>query len=306
MSTTPESCVKNCIHEIKENFDGFSQEAVEEVYNIMIRHVRDFNKAVRREVLASAAQASVDQEPEKPPLKRLTNYTMFGMKFREDHPEIKDDMFKHIGDAWRKLSSDEKTEWKARADEENARLKEEYRKEHGEPPKRGRRKKGPKSTNAFRVFVAEFRTKNPKVGHRDVFGEASKVWAKLNEKKRQPYVDESVRLREQYRAEWEEQQRNNPQPVMVGGKKKRVKKLRPKTKSGYILFGNYWRANENKDGLNGKDTMTAVGAAWKALSEKEQSKYNTKATKENKEIIAQFMKTNPDSEWARSHSEASA
>lgn len=306
MSATAETCVKNCIQEIKETFDGFGQEAVEEVYNIMIKHVRDHDKTLRREVMAAAAQASGEQEPEKPPLKRLTNYTMFGMQFRKDHPEIKEDMFKRIGEAWKELSDDEKAEWKAKADEENARLKEEYRKEHGEPPKRGRRKKGPKTTNPFQVFVAEFRTKNPKVGHRDVFGEASKAWKKLNEKKRQPYVDEATRLREEYRAAWEEEQRNNPQPVQAGGKKKRVKKLRPKTKSGYILFGSHWRANENKDGLNGKESMSAVGAAWKALSDKERAKFNGDAATENKKIVSAFLKEHPESEWARAHAETSA
>lgn len=306
MSTSPESCVKNCIQEIKETFDGFGQEAVEEVYNIMIKHVREAFKNVKREAMAAAAQASGEQEPEKPPLKRLTNYTMFGMQFRKDHPEIKEDMFKRIGEAWNGLSADERAEWKSKADEENTRLKEEYRTEHGEPPKRGRRKRGPKTTNPFQVFVAEFRSKNPKVGHREVFGEASKAWKKLAEKKRQPYVDEAAKLREQFRTEWEEEQKNNPQPAQAaGGKKKRPKKLRPKTKSGYILFGNHWRTNENKDGLNGKESMSAVGAAWKALSEKDRAKYQADADKENKQIVASFLKENPDSEWARSHAEGS-
>lgn len=302
MSASPETCVKNSIQEIKETFDGFGPEAVEEFYNIMIKHVRESFKTVRREAMSAAAQAVSEQEPEKPPLKRFTNYTMFGIQYRKDHADTKEDMFKKIGEAWAALSADEKAEWSAKATAENARLKEEYVKEHGEPPKRGRRKKGPKRPNPFQVFVAEFRTKNPKVGHREVFGEASKVWNKMNDKKRQPYVDEAQKLREQYQAEWEEEQKNNPQPLLIGGKQKKVKKLRPKTRSGYILYGDHWRANENKDGkLNGKESMAAIAKAWGSLKEAEKAKFNKEAETKNAEIVAAFVKEHPESEWAKAH-----
>ena len=94
MSVTPEHCTKNAIHEIKETFEGFDERAIEEVSNIVLKHVTSFYKSVRREALAAAAQASDEQEPEKPPLKRLTNYTLFGIDFRKSHPDLTADMIK--------------------------------------------------------------------------------------------------------------------------------------------------------------------------------------------------------------------
>jgi len=301
MPATAEKCVKVCIQKIKETFDGFGEEAVEEFYKIMIDEVRGFGETVRKEAMASAAVGGASSEPEKPRLRRVNNYTLFGTSFRKEHPEIKEDMFKRIAEEWKTLSDSDKEGWKAKAESENTRLKEDYVKEHGEPPKKRKSKNRPKTTNPFQEYVKEFRSKNPKVGHKEVFREASKAWKKLNEKQKKKYVDSADTLRTEYKATWEEEQKNNPQPVedTVAEKgKKREQKPRPKTRSGYILFGNHWRAKLNTEKLNGKEAMSALAKAWKELSEKDQAKYNADAEKDNKKIVDAFLKENPESEWA--------
>lgn len=298
--TATDKCVRTIIQKIKDTFDGFGDDAVEEFYNIMIGEVRALVESVRKEAMASAAQVST--EPEKPALKKVNNYTMFGSNFRKEHPEIKEDMFKRIADAWNLLTEAEKEEWKAKAKEENSRLRESYVAEHGDPPKKGRRKNRPKTTNPFQEFVKEFRGKNPKVGHRDVFREASASWNKLTEKQKSKYVEQATALRAQFSAEWEEEQLKNPQPVSDGGRKKRVKKLAPKRKSGYILFGAHWREKLNKEKLTGKQAMSSLAEAWNALSEKDKTKYNTQANKDNDKIVKTFLKENPESDWAVKHS----
>jgi len=304
MPATAEKCVKVCIQKIKETFDGFGEEAVDEFYKIMIDEVRNFGETVRKESMAAAAVGGAAAEPEKPRLRRVNNYTLFGTSFRKEHPEIKEDMFKRIAEAWKALSDKVKEEWKAKADAENSRLKEDYVKEHGEPPKKRKSKNRPKTTNPFQEYVKEFRSKNPKVGHKEVFREASKAWKKLNEKQKKKYQDTALSLRDEYKAAWEEEQKNNPQPaedVVAEKSKKREQKPRPKTRSGYILFGNHWREKLNTNKLNGKEAMSALAAAWGALSDKEKAKYGTDAEKDNKKIIDAFVKEFPDSEWARKH-----
>lgn len=303
MPATAEKCVKVCIQKIKETFDGFGEDAVEEFYKIMIDEVRSFGETVRKESMAAAAVGGAAAEPEKPRLRRVNNYTLFGTSFRKDHPEIKEDMFKEIAKAWNALSDADKEGWKTKAEAENARLKEEYVKEHGEPPKKRKNKKGPKTTNPFQEYVKEFRSKNPKVGHKDVFREASKSWNKLTEKQRKKYQDASDTLRTEYKAAWEKEQKENPQPVeeTTSKAKKREQKPRPKTHSGYILFGNHWREKLNTEKLNGKAAMSALAKAWAGLADKEKAKYTTEAEKDNKKIVDAFLKEFPDSEWARKH-----
>lgn len=279
--------------------EGADAQPLKDLFDIISRHMRDFAKAVRRETLASAAATAEAAEPEKPQVKKMTNYTLFGMDFRERNPKIASDkMFKEIGKAWDKLSDAQKEEWKVKAKAENERLCEEYRKEHGEdPPKRVRRKKGPKTTHAFRVFVADFRKRNPKVDHKKVFGEASKEWNKLSAAKKKPFEQEAERLREQYKAEWEEEQKNLPQPI----KQKKEKKLRPAVKSAYIYYQSHWRNNNDTSKMNGQDAIRAVAAAWQKLPKKERTKFETQATKENARIVEEFVKANPDCEWTQNH-----
>jgi len=306
MPVSAEKTVKTIIQKIKDTFDGFGEEAVEEFYNIMIGEVRTFSETLRKETLASVAQSG-GSEPEQPSLKRVTNYTMFGLNFRKENPTVKENVFQEIAKAWKKLSADQKAEWKTKANEENAKLKEAYLEQYGELPKKNRRKNRPKTTNPFQEYVKEFRVKNPKVGHRDVFREASKAWGKMSDKQKKKYVEQADTLRTQYRADFEEQQRLNPQVEDVGGKrKKRPRKERPKTKSGYIVFGNHWRAKLNSENLTGQGAMSALADAWKKLSEKDQAKYKTQATKENEAIVSSFLKEHPESEWATKHSPQSA
>lgn len=305
MPATAEKCVQTILNKIKDTFEGFGDDAVEEFHNIMIVEVKSLVNDVRKETLTSVAQNN-SAEPAQPRLKRVTNYTMFGVQFRKDNPDVTENVFQEIAKAWKKCSKADKAEWKARADAENERLKEEYLEKYGELPKKNRRKNRPKTTNPFREYVKYFRTKNPKVGHKEVFGEASKAWKKLSEKQRQKYVDQSDELRAQWKAEWEEEQKNNPVVEEVMGKKKRPRKQRPKTKSGYIMFGSYWRENLNKQKLTGQEAMSAIGKAWGALSKKEQNKYNAEASKENETIVQAFLKEHPDSEYAQNHAQSTS
>ena len=305
MPATAEKCVKTCIQKIKETFDGFGEDAVQEFYKIMIDEVRGFGETVRKETMASAvggSDAVVDSG--KPRLRRVNNYTLFGNDYRKAHPEFKEDMFRHIADAWKASSDAVKKEWKDKADAENARLKEEYVKEHGEVPRRRKVKAAkPKTTNPFQEYVKEFRGKNPKIGHKEVFGEASKAWKKMTDKQKKKYQDAATALREEYKTAWEEERKNNPVPAEAEekGTAKRESKPRPKTCSGYILFGNHWREKLNTTKLTGKLAMAEIAKAWAALSEKEQGKFKADAEKDNKKIVDAFLKEFPDTEWSRKH-----
>lgn len=311
MPVTAETFAKKAVEEFTRPDGGYDiggdegadAQPLKDLFDIISRHMKDFAKAVRRETLANAAATAEAQEPEKPQVKKMTNYTLFGMYFREKNPTIASDkMFKEIGKAWKKLSEAEQEEWKVKAAAENDRLREEYRKEHGEePPKRSRRKKGPKTTHAFRVFVADFRKRNPKVDHKAVFGEASKEWKKLSDAKKKPFEDEAEKLRTEYRSAWEEEQKNLPQPI----KQKKEKKLRPATKSAYIYYQSHWRSQNDTSKMNGQDAIRAVAAAWKKLNKKDRTKFEAQAKKENAAIVAKFVKENPDCDWTKNHQDAS-
>ncbi len=298
-----QDCVKTCIQRINDKFEGLDEAFVEEFYEIMLPAVREFEAEVRRECLAQAA-AGVQVEPEKPKLKRWNNYQLFGKHFREENPDKKD--FSDQSAAWAKLSDEEKEEWSRKAKDLNAELLEAYRKEHGEPPKKGKKlPKNPKKTYGYRVFGNEFREKNKsKIAVKDMFSAAKKAWDKLSKKQQEKYQEQAEKLNEQYREEHEKYLAEHPEiqaliEAQAGGKrKKKEKKLRPNTVSGYRLFGVDFR---KKSTAKGKEVMKEQGAAWSALNEREQKKYNDRAEKENKKIVADFVKTNPECEWVQSH-----
>jgi hypothetical protein len=306
MPSSAEKSVKTCIQKIKDTFEGFDEAVVEEFYNILLPEVKAFGEEVRREAMSAVARG-VSAEPEKPSLKRVSNYTLFGTDFRASHTEIKAaDMFNKIAEAWKALSADQKAEWKSKADAANAAEKERYVKEHGEPPKKKKAAQKQKRTHAFRVFTAEFRTKNPKVDHKEVFAKASAEFKKLTPKQKEKYEAEATKLNEQFKLEHEKYVAEHPEETVVaagkaGAKVKKERLPAPSKRSGYLLFGNEWREKLNKGGLKGKEAMVAIGTAWKALAEKERTKFNSRADKENEKIVAEFVKSNPDSEWAKKH-----
>ena len=305
MPASAEKSVKTCIQKIKDTFEGFDEAVVEEFYNILLPEVKTFGEEVRREAAAATARG-ISAEPEKPRLKRLSNYTLFGNEYREKNKDTLakgEDMFKKTAEAWKALSPDQKAEWKAKADVVNAAEKERYVKEHGEPPKKKKAVQKQKRTHAFRVFTAEFRTKNPKTAHKDVFAAASAAYKKLTKKAQEKYEAEATKLNEQFKQEHEKYLQDHPEEAMIASGKaaKKVKEPAPKKRSGYLLFGDDWRAKSNKDKLKGKDAMKAIGEAWKVLAEKEKTKFATRAEKENEKIVAEFLQAQPDSKWALKH-----
>lgn len=301
MSVSAEKCVIEILKKIRERFNGLEEEAVQEFQKIMVPRIRTFGEKVRQEATAQAGGG--EAAPEKPPkLRRVTNYTMFGKSFREEHREEIEakKMFKAIGEAWSELSKDEQDEWKVKADEQNEEYKKEYIAEHGALPQKGKPRTRARTTNAFQQYVADFRKDNKDVNHKEVFSKAAAKWKKMTAKQKKKYEDRAEKLKAQYREEWERYKEENPQVVeqAAGGKKKKKdKEPRPSLKTGYILWGDHWRSKLNSDSKTGKEAMSAIGESWNKLKKAEQEKYKKQATKANESVITEFVKLHPDIKW---------
>jgi hypothetical protein len=230
---------------------------------------------------------------------------MFGQQYRKAHADIPaKEMFKRIGEEWGKLNEKEQEEWKAKAEAQNEEYKASYVKENGALPTKAKARKRAKTTNAFQQYVSFFRTKNPSVNHKEVFKMASDEWKKMTPKNKKKYEDQAEALKAEYKTEWEKFKEEHPESVVPTAaalkkskKEKREQVPRPKTKTGYILWGDNWRAKLNTKGLKGKDAMTAIGESWKNLAKKEREKYENQASKANESVISQFVKEQPDAKW---------
>jgi len=293
-----EQTVDQIINQITDAFNGLDETSLNRFRDIMTPLVTVFGDSVR--ATCAVAGATVEAPKPKGP-KKINNYTLFQQDWRAKNPDEKEDVFKKVAAAWKKVSKKQKAEWKSKADKINKEAEEAYIAEHGSLPPRGKRRTKPKSTNPFQQFVAEFREKNPSVGHREVFREAGKVWADMDEAARQPYVDKAEEVRKANQEAFDEELKAHPLPPNLQAKTKKPKKLRPATRSGYILFGSHWRAKLNKDGLKGQPAMVAIGAAWKKLSTAQQKKFNDQAETENAKLIEEFVAEHPDAEWTQSH-----
>jgi len=297
MST--QQTVDQIINQITEAFNGLDETALGKFREIMTPLISALESSTRATALASSGASAEPAVPKGP--KHINNYTLFQQDWRKKNPDEKEDVFKKVAAAWKKVSAKEKAEWKKKADKENKQREEAYIAEHGSLPPRGKRRTKPKSTNAFQQYVADFRKEHPDVGHRDVFREAGKVWADMDETARQPFVDRAEKEKARLQKEFEEEIKANPLPANLQAKAKKPKKLRPATRSGYIFFGNHWREKLNKEDLKGQPAMRAIGAAWKALSAAQQKKFNTQAEKANAKVIEEFMSEHPEADWTVKH-----
>jgi len=296
-----EQTIDQIITQITDAFNGLDENALNKFREIMTPLVTVLVDSVRASALASggASDAPVPKGP-----KHINNYTLYQQDWRKKHPDEKEDVFKKVAAAWGEVTDKVKAEWKVKAEAINKEREEAYIAEHGSLPPRGKRRTKAKSTNAFQQYVAEFRTKNPTVGHRDVFREAGKEWKEMDEEARQPYVERAETEKARLQKEFEEEIKANPLPPNLQAKQKKPKKLRPATRSGYILFGAHWREKLNKEDLKGQPAMKAIGAAWKALSAGKQKKFNTDADKANAKVIEAFMTEHPEAEWTKTRQAA--
>jgi HMG-box domain len=302
-----DTCVNEIIKNIRQTFTGLEDEAVQEFHKIMSTHIRTFGELM----LTQGTPVPVVKMPK---LKRFSNYTMFGNHFREvNNGKIPSkDMFNAISVAWNKLTPAEQDEWKVKSAAQNEILRQEYIKQNGSLPQKGKLKvrKGAKTTSAFQQYLVDFRKENKdnkEIKHTDVFSKASEKWKKMTPKQKKKYEDRASVLKEQYKVEWEQYKLANPQPVVetkaTDGKKQK-KEARgpiPALQTGYRLYGIYWRENHNPEKLTGKLAMTAIGSAWKALEKKEQEKYNSKSATMNVTATQEFVKTNPEAKWTQSY-----
>ncbi len=305
-----EKTVNAILKNIKETFNGLEDDAVKEFYNIMIKEVRALADAVRKDALAQAQAQTQSTGSEiqmkQPRPKRVTNYTLFGNWFREQNTDIPaKEMFKNIGQAWGKLSKDERDEWKVKADEQNEKYREEYIEKYGSLPQKGKVRRKARTTNAFQQYVADFRKDNPTVNPKNVFTEAAAKWHKMTDKGKKKYEDRANKLKEEYKQEWEQMKVDNPQLIEQASGRKNKKSNenvpKPKLKTGYILFGEHWRSKLNKDTKTGKEAMSAIGASWQKLSQKEKEKFNKKSSTDNEKVTQVFVKENPDVKWTLSY-----
>jgi len=126
-------------------------------------------------------------------LKQVSNYTLFTSEFRKNNPGIQNDFFKRVGEAWKILSTEEKSAWKEKADSKNEIFKQEYINQHGGLPEKHRKTRKQRRTNPFQVFASDFREKNSNISPREFFRETSTAWWALSEVERKDFIERSER-----------------------------------------------------------------------------------------------------------------
>lgn len=277
-------------------------------------NLNDSLAKVLRESLQSYAEAMVpvstessgsDEMVEKPEFKKTTGYNLFGRQYRADHRNQHNskEMMSVISSEWKSLSEDEQNEWKHQAEEETRNNVVDYYNRYGflpvnyEPPTK------PKQWNSYQEFLAEYRRKHPDVQKTDVMVEASREWKSKSDVQKKKYEKAAEKKKRELQAEFEKLKETDPTiQIALDCKesKKKQKKGGPKPDrvSGYLLFGKFWRSENDS---SGKDSMKQIGAAWGQLSDEEKNQYKADADQQNAENIASFLRDNPTAEWSVKH-----
>jgi len=302
MSVSPDKYVASALKKVTAAYDGLS-EVIDEITKMITPEFERFGEAVRKEAVATMASQGGGSEPQMPKLTRVTSYILYQKDFRDQNPGLKQELFKECAASWKKQTDAKKASYKKQSDDENVRLREEYVAANGSLPPRGGKKAQrtkPKQTNPFQEFVSEFRLSHKDIKHTEMFGEASVEWHKLTDKKKQKYVDIANENREKYKAEFEEQKKNNPGlavAVEVKKRKAKVKKERPPTRSAYIRYGDHWRAELNAEKLVGKVAMATIAKEWREIKVREKNKLTKQAKEANEKIEETWMTEHPEADW---------
>lgn len=306
---TPFQRTNEILDALKNNFEGFDEENLKAVHPIVLA-LEEAYETVFRAYISAVKNGEAPETPKVPRPKRVSGYTVFGNSFRAANKDTvaSTEMFTVISGKWKALSKVEKDKWNADAVEVNKKEEAEYIKTYGAlPTGKQRLQKGPKPCSPFTEFSKEFRSKAS--GTESVtLKQIGAAWKAVSAEDRKVYVARAAATKAKNVEEFAALKKNHPELIDDGrsGKKKKVMVDRPKTKTGYILFGNKWRETVNKGALTGKAAVTEIANAWKKLSEAKQAEYNAQANKGNVSIVEQFVKANPTAAWTLKNAQKSA
>ena len=143
------------------------------------------------------------------PKRAKTSYILFCVNKRDEVKESNPDMpakeiIKELGNMWRSLSDDEKTEYVNLANEDKQRYEEDMKtyvpvNNVGEPTKKTKKKKssGPKKGLSAYIFFCKnvrdsIKNEQPALSTKEITSALGKKWMSLSEEEKEPYVKLAV------------------------------------------------------------------------------------------------------------------
>jgi hypothetical protein len=143
------------------------------------------------------------------PKRAKTSYILFCVNKRDEVKESNPDMpakeiIKELGNMWRSLSDDEKTEYVNLANEDKERYEEDMKtyvpvNNAGEPTKKTKKKKssGPKKGLSAYIFFCKnvrdsIKKEQPTLSTKEITSALGKKWMSLSEEEKEPYVKLAV------------------------------------------------------------------------------------------------------------------
>lgn len=288
-----ETCVNNMLNQLGQEVE-LNTELTEKFRKIMLDELNKFSAQERSSGAVEtmiASSAEQQQAPAQPKLRHVNPYQLFVIEWNKNNKNLpQGERFTKQGADWKAVTPEQLAMWTKRAEEENERLRQAYIAQHGSLPQKPTKPERKRSTNAFQLFLVEYRKKHSET--KNVFSVAGKEWAGMSEKQKKKYQDQAKKQQEAFNKEWAEKLKANPElENQLASKKKKKVREGPVRHSGYMLYGAELRSKKPKDGVT--VSMKMIGEAWQKLSKDEKAKYEEQAVKLNQEENEKYAKAHP-------------
>jgi hypothetical protein len=277
------------------NIETFTKNTIKKILNSS--DLVDAEKDIEKTVREFKGEKKLKRDPDAP--KGAKNAFIFFCsdnrdEVKEENPDMKmKDISKKLGEMWKEVDEELKTEYQEKAKQDKERylieLEDYIPKEGYKNPKDKKKSKvksnSPKRARSAYIFFCKDNREEVSssgVKNTDILKKLGKMWKELDEKKKKKYVKMADQDKERYE---EEMKLYVPEEGDVDDKKK--KKIGTKrSPSAYMLFckDNREKVKTENSEMKFGDISKTLGQMWKELSDKKKKKYVNKASDLKNEV----------------------
>ena len=270
------------------NLEIFTKNTIKKIFKC--EELIETEKDLEKSVIEFKGEKKLKRDPDAP--KGAKNAFIFFCtdnrdEVKDENPSIKTkDITKKLGEMWREVDGDLKTEYQEKAKHDKERYErelEDYVPKDGYKNPKDKKKKKSKSNSPKRArssyifFCKENREEVSGLGlkNTEILTKLGEMWKGLSDKKKKKYIKMADDDKERY----EEEMKLYVPSEGEEKKKKSKKSVTKRSPSAYMLFCKDHREKVKTDKPDMKfgDITKTLGEMWRNLTDKKKNKYVDKA-----------------------------
>ena len=285
------------------NLETFTKNTIKKIFKSddIIEAEKDLEKTIKE----FKGEKKLKRDPDAP--KGAKNAFIFFCadnrdELKEENPTMKmKDLSKKLGEMWKEVDGDLKSEYQEKAKQDKERYErelEEYVPKDGYKNPKDKKKGKAKSNSpkrarsAYIFFCKEKRDEVAKTGlkNTEILKKLGEMWKELDDKKKKKYN----KMAEEDKDRYEEEIKLYAPQGDESKEKKKSKSAAKRSPSAYMLFCKDFREEVKKENPDMKfgDITKTLGQMWRDLGSKKKKKYTEKAA----ELKEEFLNKNKNEE----------